>query len=379
MATFRYIAFSAMLLTIAFVHPAFAREECAALSTQMQHIQRELYRYALISEVAYGQRPSNMCLVEESNQQIVMPEYELFPLLPKHVETIWRPQILERWRANSHRRPDRIDRYTGDDEVTYITCTYAGTTTRLVLTWKEFIRMIERDGAPSDIGAYLQVLPVIRSVDLPPSEELGIVKLTLDSDPGRESEELVAIRGTDFTRIPQIMASVNNLLGGSCVYEMAAVVISVIGENVATGRFSVVGHSLGGGAAQYVVEDHTRHRWRNPANRQHAHVTFRAYSYNAMGIDGSSKANLARSGLYSYIIDGEIISSLAEEFGRTQAGTIIRYLPPPSWPRTGLLNVVGNALLGKAPERVRRHRLRAVWQGLCECINGRGSVAITYR
>ena len=60
------------------------------------------------------------------------------------------------------------------------------------------------------------------------------------------------------------MSSLNDLMSTSCVFEMAALVSSVVGNEVCEGHYSVVGHSLGGAAVQYIVRDFHRHPFRNP-------------------------------------------------------------------------------------------------------------------
>ena len=372
----RYLPLCAVLLIFASIQPVLA-QDCSSLSTQTSRTQHTLYEYALIADAAHGHPSSNSCLVEATQRRLSMPRLHRVPLLPEDIETRWKPQILERWRAEIFLQPSDIGRYIGDDGVTYITCAYDDITPQLALTWTEFWRTRENEDAHSDIGVSLRVLAVISRTTLPPDEELGVIRLSRDPPSSSEPEKLVAIRGTDFTKIPQIMASVHHLLSGSCVYELAALVVSEIGHEVSSGRFSVVGHSLGGGAAQYVVQDYAQHPWRNPANRQNYNVTFAAYSYNSIGLDRSFVGDVDPSILYSYFIKGEIVSWLGRQFGRRQGGSVFRYDPPASWPSTGTLSLVGSILGWNQPETIRRHRLAAVQQGLCQCINGYGSVVLS--
>ena len=256
---------SASLLIFVFVYPALA-QECYKLSEKMKRAQQALYEYALISEAAYGQTPSNSCPVDATPSRIEMPDVEKRPLLSNMIDTKWKPEILERWQANHLGRPNKMGRYIGEDGVTYVTCTYDDLEPQFALTWTEFRRTREDDDEPSKIDVYVEIRPVIPTSSVPRSEEIGIIRLRRDPLSNNIPEELVAIRGTDFTRIPQIMASLHHLLSGSCVYEMAAIVVEIIGNALSTGRVSVVGHSLGGGAVQYIVRDHTFHPWRNPTN-----------------------------------------------------------------------------------------------------------------
>ena len=378
MTTHRHMAYVAPLLLLAFAgNPALA-QECSSLSTQMNRTHQTLYEYSLFAEAAYGSTPTNICVQERTGRRIDMPVAENRPLLPSEVDSIWKPQFNERWQTDTLPRPDNIGRYIGDNGVTYVTCTYDDPAPQFALTWTEFRRTLGDDDAPSTIDVHIEIRPVIpRSVltraEPSPDEEIGIIRLTRDPSSTNGPEELVAIQGTDFTRIPQIMVSIRHLLSNSCVYEMAAIVVDVTGDSISAGQISVVGHSLGGGAVQYIAQDHTRHPWRNPTKRPNANVTFGAYSFNSVGLDSSSASDTVPSTLISYIVDGEVVSWMGEKIGQTQVGTVIRYIPPDTWPDTGWLRFVGDIIQWEQPEPVRRHRLPAVQLGLCECINGDGS------
>lgn len=366
----------AMLLFSCYVYPVIA-QECRELSAQMKRSQQTMYEYALIADAAYGgQPPANNCCVEATRQRITIPDVEQHPLIPQHIDTKWRSQFLELWQAHPLPRPDNMGRYIGDDGVTYVTCTYDAITPQFALTWTELRRTLQGDDALSEVGVHLQVRAVTPRAILPADEELGLIRLTRDPRSSNEREELVAIRGTDFTQIPSIMTTIHDLLDESCVYEMAAIVVDVIGDEHPTSHISVVGHSLGGSAVQHIVQDYTIHPWRHPENRRASSSTYSAYSFNAVGLKPSSAVNADTSNLWSYVVDGEIVSWLGEHLGRTQAGTVIRFIPPETWPETGWLRIVEDVLQWDQPESVRRHRLSAVQQGLCECINGQGSMAV---
>ena len=364
---------SVALLIFTIVCPALALE-CRNLSAQMKHTQKALYEYALIAEAGYGGSPSNCCLVEANGQRITMPEVEQRPLLPQHIDTRWESEFLERWQ-DPPTPPDHMGQYIGDNGVTYVACTDDDIAPQLALTWKEFRRISQNEDTLSKVDVYFEIRPVVHRAILPPDEEIGITYLGRVSPLNNEREELVAVRGTDFTRIPQIMASLRYLLSNSYVYQMAAIVVDVIGDEPSAGHISAVGHSLGGGAVQYIVQDHASHPWRNPENGANSNVMFAAYSFNALGLDRSSANNADPSNLHSYVVDGEIVSWLGERLERTQAGTVTRFTPSRTWPETGRLEFVNDIIHGEQPESIRRHRLPAVQQGLCECINGQGSIS----
>lgn len=380
MGTLRNIAIL-VLLTVLFSVESANSQECSSLSEDLISTHRALYEYAQFAESAYGQTESNSCFLEVSGQRIGSPPHRTLTLLPQDFDERWEPQILERWPDGSISQPESMSRYIGDDGVTYVTCDYDGSIgPHLALTWTEFWRTQENGEPLSFVDVIVEVVIVAARWILPSREELGLVRLRRDSLSESGAEELVAIRGTDFTRVPQIMASIGDLLSESCVFEVAAIVVDYIGDNLSDGRISVVGHSLGGAAAQYIVKDHVQHPWRNPANRQTSTVTFGAYSFNAVGLDHRHVGNADPSTLLSYVISGELVSSwLSQQLGRRQAGSVIRYVPPDSWPSVGEFEVLENALLrGEVPEAIRRHRLPAVQQGLCECMNGHGSIVLNH-
>ncbi len=357
-----------------FAHPALA-QPCDDLSPGMIHHQERLYEYALIAEAAYGKKPKNSCAVSSTGSRIGMPEVEVHRLLPREVDTKWKLLFYEHWPSERLPKPDNMGRYLGDNSVTYITCTYDYPMPQFALTWTEFQRAEEEK-----VILHIAIHPVIPismlAASIPLSkDEIGIVRLRRDPSSDGKSEELVAIQGTDFTRIPQIMTSMQHLLSKSCVYEMAAIVVAVVGGSKSASQISVVGHSLGGGAVQYIVQDHTRNSWRNPANRQNSNVIFGAYSFNSIGLDPSYASATELTYLSNYIVDGEVVSWLGENFGQTQIGTVIRYLPPSDWPEVGWLGVLEDVVQWDQPETIRRHRLPAIQQGICECINGRGSIS----
>ncbi len=377
MNTIRNIAFVIALTAPLAADPAHS-QECSNLSEELIATHEALYEYALVAESAYGQSASNSCLLQTAQRRIQASPHRKLALLLEDVEEIWKPQILERWSDRFIPRPDNMGRYVDDDGVTYVTCDYDNINPQLALTWTKLRRTQENGEDSSLVDVILDVVVVVLGNILPSGEELGLVRLTRDPPVGDAAEELVAIRGTDFTQVPQIMASVNDLLGTSCVFEVAATVVDYIGDGMPNGRISVVGHSLGGTAAQYIAQDHTQNPWRNPANHEDSTGAFGAYSFNAVGLDNDHAGNADPSSLHSYVIDGEIVSSwFAGQFGRTQAGSVIRYLPQDSWPPIGEVEFIETAFLrGEAPEAVRRHRLPAVQKGLCECMNGYGQIVL---
>lgn len=73
---------------------------------------------------------------------------------------------------------------------------------------------------------------------------------------------------------------------------------------------------------------------------------------------------------------GDVVSWLGEMLAQSQVGIVIRFVPPETWHPTGWLKVIDDVLQVEFVESLRRHQLHAVQSGLCECMNGKGSVVL---
>ena len=347
--------------------------QCEELNQDKKDQLKRLYQYALVAELAYGESPTEFCFVLKTKKQIQIPPHKPIPLTSNDVINRWQGIFSEFWVTGTN--PSSFGRYIGDDGVTYLTCNYDYFGPQLAITW---VQTVDPEG-PDDLANVLLSLIIFTAIGeraLPRGEELGIVRLTRDPPSRSEREQLVAIRGTDFTRVPQIMASLNDLLANSCVFEMAAIVVAEIGRDDEIYNYAVIGHSLGGAAVQYIVKDHAIHKWRNPMHQvpgQNRNITFGAYAFNSIGLDQASAVQADSATLYSFYVQGEVVSWLGRRSGRRQAGTVIRYHPPDTWPGIVTLRFE-NWTVRVEPEPIRRHRLPAVKRGICECINGYGAV-----
>lgn len=296
-----------------------------------------LYQYSQFAQVAYGETPDNACQHTRLQRSAAdaLQETRVVPLTR---------DVAERLDLDLPGNP-RIAVYEGDDGVHYVTCRRDELVPVLAISWYLTFRpRVE----PVDLIVLLQVVRLVQNRGGALTEELGLVRRDRG---GTAPERLLAIRGTDPRRWPQLMATVMDLLDRSCVFEVAAEVVARE-ENRWTGRVSVVGHSLGGSATQFVA----RHRSTKSAALP-ATGGFRAYSFNGIGLAGSA-ANLRR--LHSYYVDGEWVVELGRVFGRSQAGNVVRYIPSAGWPPVS------------TAESYRRHKLSTVQESLCECAKGRG-------
>lgn len=343
--------------------PSFG-EDCFRLQQSSTETQRTLYEYALIADIAYDQRPLKACYVQgQMNQSIKPPFYAISPLLEQRTLKEWNDLFRENWPSEGDppATPPEITEISTVGNVDYLGCVRDNTTPLPALAANLLERVRQTDDAPRALLLILEITVFVPRTLLNvwlEDEEMGIITLPQGTVSGHYDDQLVAVQGTDFTRLPQIKASLNDLLGGSCVFTMASIVVDYHRRQLSDGSLVVVGHSLGGAAVQHVA-----HHQDTQGDRHGSRVEFRGYSFNGVGLDEASAKQVTSSSLYSYVVDGEVVADyLGAEAERRQAGTIIRYVPSADW---------------SAVDPVARHRLSAVQDGICACLNGRGSVEIS--
>ena len=217
MSLFRLALLCAVLFACA-TEPSASAQQCDNRAGDMQRQQKTLYEYALVAERAYGEIHAGHCLVERTQERIEAPGYNSATLLQNEDIDTWQDQFSERWRADSP-RPHQLGRYPGNDGRTYLTCSYDNFEPQFAITWaRTAFSALGPDGINLPVTALIPIIvPVVGVGLLPPDEELGVIRLRRDPAPEIEQEELVAIQGTDITRFPQIMASLNDLMASSCV------------------------------------------------------------------------------------------------------------------------------------------------------------------
>ena len=354
---------------------------CGNLSAAEKHLHTTHYQHSLFAEMAYGCPPSNTCVGKNDKLLLKTPNYTSQPLNLSDANNRWLPEFSERWRRDQQ-PPSAPGQYVGDNGVTYLTCSYDNFDPQFALTWATTtFDALGPDQTPVSVTLFNPSILVVASAGLiPQDEEMGVIRLSrAPPAEGGQPDELVGFQGTDITRIPQLMSSLNDLMSNSCVFEMAAIVSSVVSSGMCEGQYSVVGHSLGGVAVQHVVRDFVTHPHRDPSLRSKElapcnKVEFVGHAFNSIGIDHNAAINIGQGNLYSYSVDGEIISWLGRRWNRSQIGTTLKYTPTSSWPEIGIFELVDNVITGDQPETLRRHRLPAVQQALCECINGVGMI-----
>ena len=131
--------------------------------------------------------------------------------------------------------------------------------------------------------------------------------------------------------------AIAEILGKSCAFDFLTHFAGHLGRD--RDGLIVVGHSLGGAAAQHVV-----------TQLGGQSTSLSGYAFSSFGLDSGVDSTL---NVVSYYVRGDFIAELPD---RKQVGRVLEFIPRPrrAWTR-------GKAL----------HSLNTVRDGLCECIAGR--------
>ena len=171
-------------------------------------------------------------------------------------------------------------------------------------------------------------------------EELRMVEFSIDEKgiSKNGNGKILGVKGTD--RLQEINTSLEQLIGNSCAFEIAADISAHWINEVGRKHNAIVGHSLGGAVAQYAAQQVN---------------LLQAYSYNSIGEDGEDEddAEHDNSEIYSVTIEGEILQEL---FNREQVGNVFVYKP-----------------ISNNQKAWDRHSISTVQDAICRCLDGRGS------
>ena len=306
-----------------------------------------LYVNALVAEIAYsGSVPSASCTisVDGSSRMIDLDDQDIEIISSAQVLNNDTLAIVQRdlrqlgWNYNIHK-------YVGEDEIAYVGCgsPTAGPSLSLYVSLEKVLR--KNTNSSNSIVSWLAKVGIRlgRELLVGVEEEVGVTKLALDS--AGTTDDVLTLRGTDFTRLQQVSSSLRDIMGDSCVFDVAALVVK---HDHATD--SVIGHSLGGAIAQHTANEldcgRTIERY------------IVSYSYNGIGLDQTTPS---LSCLHSYNVEGEFAQHIGRAIGRNQAGNVTRFHPEDN-----------STWRSRGP--IERHKLETVRDAICNCMNGHGQV-----
>ena len=212
----------------------------------------------------------------------------------------------------------------------------------------------------------LTKVAIVSSQVLTGDEELRVVEFQQD-DWGNRT---FGIQGTDIFKIDQLNTSIQNLMGNSCIFNVAVEVakrfFNSCENNSEADNYTIVGHSLGGAVAQHVA--HNLGDFGSTMRECRNNVEFQAYSFNSFGIDDSIESMPHHREINSVRIAGEILEHIiGTDLNRRQLGHIFRYgmrLDQPSPNQSSF-------------ERFELHKISTVQEEICSCLSGVGEFEYT--
>ncbi len=302
---------------------------------------RQLYFYSLFSEAAdTGQVPLWRCQLPDGSAappipmantqtggRTTMPACEsIFHSDPSCIHRISTQYVIERMNMlDDIVTPTGEEQHVGVYEAetngpAYIACGTDPAQIKMFVTLSHLLAQTEDDNFRQRI-----LVPAIWRIE--PEIDEGLETVTLNrvypssNDNGPHdgfADTITAIKGTDILSRPNWRASLNDLSGGSCVFEVVARIVGdLAGEQYS--NYAVAGHSLGGSVAQYVAQSH---------NTSPNGVNFEAYAFNAIGLDESRGVD--PDTLNSFYIEGDPVVYIGASRDRIQGGRLSRFIMPTS-------------------------------------------------
>ena len=178
-------------------------------------------------------------------------------------------------------------------------------------------------------------------------------------------DNALGIPGTDPERIADWVASLNQLIEKSCIFEYSAEVTALVLACMSPSRdcsidmaddadeLFLIGHSLGGAISQYAA--HSRYR-PNLQGRSNQAISLQAYSFNSMGMNRPIEYRAHHNKIHSIVIANEILETIVPN--TTQIGRLYRYDS-----QSTVINLV---------TRIKRHRIDFIQKEICGCGNNNG-------
>lgn len=208
----------------------------------------------------------------------------------------------------------------------------------------------------NDSLSLLAKVAIVGTMGFTAEEQIDFVKFT---------KNIIGVKGTNPLKIEQWNTSIQNLIGKSCIFDFAVKVSTLFFGRRFAGEirkyknknyYSIVGHSLGGAVAQYVAQ---KKDLKTIVQKHNKNATFRAYSFNSIGVDSNTESSKHQSTITSVRVAGEILGAHESMFQRKQIGHFFRY---------GTISSARLPLPQKIKYQLQRHKIETVKQEICDCL-----------
>ena len=379
------VAIVAGILSLSFVLGAtqtVTAERCDTLSSSSQESALALYDHAKLLGHIFGVAfEQNGCVAADSSSSSIPPLLDLNLLQDLTLShNAWNNMIRELWPRYSNAQIPEVEVHLDGNGTVYVTCRQDSNSPRLAISWEE--RLQTNDNVPETLYVTLKTAIIVSDdflSSLPNRERIGLQTFALNTISNGATNQVTAIPGTDFFSVADLRSSLTALVGESCVFPIADMVIDEIEYTAHHGtshtglrpprNLTVMGHSLGGTATHYVAERRANRASRVPAD---ADAQFQAYSFNALGLDPRYQTSNV-SQITSYYVYGELVSLLGNVFTWQQEGRVFRGIPAVNT-RADLEDLPDdwwNVVSWDWVERIDRHKLVSVQETLCQCTQNR--------
>ena len=310
----------------------------------------ELLEHAMLAEAAYG----NLGAVPLGlRSDCLNDKWSLTVLpIPKPIIT----QAVEAIREKDDSRNVRDYTDTGTEE-NFLTCTTNQTLEQRIAIGFKYV--YEKEDRLSLLLSFV----ILGGTAFSGAEELKVMRLRRNGQHhDGNGETIFGIQGTDLTRIPQWNASIQQLLGRSCVFDLAVEVSTrffspTSVNNLPAENYSIVGHSLGGAVVQHIVQQRDLGAIIEELGTG---ARFRAYSYNSVGVDTARKGAEIHDDLFSVRIAGEILEQIETDLDTKQIGCLFRY---------GVSSEQSSVSNWSIEDEIRRHSIEEVQKEICNCLS----------
>ena len=337
---------------------------CKTMPEEHRRVHETLLEYAVLAAAAYrtDDQWSSESLPDECPLE-VRRRIENNPIrveaIPDSILNAAKDALVQR--AQECRMPEPKIEFEGKN----VTCATGNVFQRLSLAFRYF----------SGSSKILTVDPTVRLLSgsgtllkVFTKEEIEEMKIERKGT----GETIYGVQGTDITKLVKAIkhfnTSIQQLTEGSCLFDFAVEVskhfftshgLTDAGESSSTN--AIVGHSLGGAIAQHVG---LQQDLQTLIRRHDREATFRAYSFNSIGVNPVSQLPPHQKRIYSTGFYGDVLDilQLLPAIDTVQPGQRFRY-------GTHLRSISD----WQSEGAIKRHGIRRVQEEICRCLDGTGT------